>query len=60
MQTVRPTQIDEWCNRLFLEEFENLNAEDPVVAADQKLKYSEETSGQRGFQQDKIYDLDKL
>jgi len=25
---------DEWCNRLFLEEFEELNEENPIYAAD--------------------------
>ena len=31
---------DEWCNRFFLEEFEELNEENPIYAADWKLKYS--------------------
>lgn len=51
----------ESCDRLFLEEFEDLNRHQNMAKeADKKLSYSQDICSKKGFQQQKQLNLDKL
>ena len=63
MKVATLSMVDDSCDRLFLEEFEDLNNKAELsmgVDEDRKLSYSQEICGRKGFQRQRQLNVDKL
>ena len=50
----------ECCDRLFLEEFEDMNIWNIAKEVDKQLSYSQDISGKKGFTRQRVYDIGKI
>ena len=50
----------ECCDRLFLEEFEDLNSWNIAKEVDRQLSYSQDISGKKGLTRQRVYDIGKI